>query len=262
VNHLRSFCAESSWPRGELNLPRALLTEKAFPEDEVMLTSEIALRGPLAVDNQLIFEKRVGPLDQLELLIPFSVRDQGGNGEAAARTLLGVGDVAVGWKRVLWHSLPPGFILSVMGELFLPFGSQRDGFGAGTFAFEPSVMVGQMVGDVGFVQLQSGLELPFDTGLAKNGFYARGALGANLSEGGLGRMWSPMVELMASRELEAGARTDWDYVPELQVTLSRRRHVRGCAGVRMPLTRLDERPMTTMLYLLWDWYDGGLLEGW
>jgi len=29
--HMRTFCASSDWPRGELNLPRALATEKAYP---------------------------------------------------------------------------------------------------------------------------------------------------------------------------------------------------------------------------------------
>ena len=31
VAYLRSFCRAKRWPRGELNLPRAIVTEKAFP---------------------------------------------------------------------------------------------------------------------------------------------------------------------------------------------------------------------------------------
>lgn len=31
VSHIRSYCADSRWPRGELNLPRALITGKATP---------------------------------------------------------------------------------------------------------------------------------------------------------------------------------------------------------------------------------------
>ena len=34
VSHLRTFCTEPAWPRGDLNLPRAFFTEKAFPENE------------------------------------------------------------------------------------------------------------------------------------------------------------------------------------------------------------------------------------
>ena len=38
VAHSRTFCDDERWPRGELNLPRALVTTKAFPEDEAVLT--------------------------------------------------------------------------------------------------------------------------------------------------------------------------------------------------------------------------------
>ena len=37
IQHLRGFCPERDWPPGELNLPRPLVTEKAFPEDEWVL---------------------------------------------------------------------------------------------------------------------------------------------------------------------------------------------------------------------------------
>src|SRR5439155_6213738 len=35
IVYLRGFCANRRWPSGNLNLPRPLLTEKAFPDDEV-----------------------------------------------------------------------------------------------------------------------------------------------------------------------------------------------------------------------------------
>jgi mono/diheme cytochrome c family protein len=49
VEYLRSLCGkqdkERTWPPGELNLPRAMVTEKAFPEDEVVLTTSVAAKG-------------------------------------------------------------------------------------------------------------------------------------------------------------------------------------------------------------------------
>ena len=41
IQFLRGFCREASWPPGELNLPRALITEKAFIEDETVVTTAI-----------------------------------------------------------------------------------------------------------------------------------------------------------------------------------------------------------------------------
>ena len=45
---MRGFCTRTSWPRGELNLPRALITDKAYPEDEAVITTTVNARGPPA----------------------------------------------------------------------------------------------------------------------------------------------------------------------------------------------------------------------
>jgi hypothetical protein len=34
------------------------------------------------------------------------------------------------------------------------------------------------------------------------------------------------------------------------------------AGVRLPLTQRQDRPVQGLVYLLWDWFDGGLFEFW
>src|SRR6266550_260816 len=34
VKHLWMLCTDPSWPRGDMNFPRAFFTEKAFPENE------------------------------------------------------------------------------------------------------------------------------------------------------------------------------------------------------------------------------------
>src|SRR5438132_1414867 len=38
VRYARSLCGELGWPPGELNFPRAFLVEKAYPEDEVVIS--------------------------------------------------------------------------------------------------------------------------------------------------------------------------------------------------------------------------------
>ncbi len=42
IGHLRTFCTDDAWPRGELNLPRPLVTEKAFPENEAVASTSIS----------------------------------------------------------------------------------------------------------------------------------------------------------------------------------------------------------------------------
>src|SRR2546427_5822850 len=53
VSYARSLCGETGWPPGELNFPRAFLVEKAYPENEVVLTSH-------GREQQAIYERRVG----------------------------------------------------------------------------------------------------------------------------------------------------------------------------------------------------------
>jgi hypothetical protein len=71
-----------------------------------------------------------------------------------------------------------------------------------------------------------------------------------------------MIEVLAARELERGARVAWDVAPQVQVTLSRRQHVMLAVGVRWPVTDRASRSPVVLSYLLWDWFDGGLFSGW
>ena len=72
IAYLRALCKESGWPVGELNVPRALLTEKAFPESETILTTTVNAKGPPAIANELVYERILGKRDQLEVAVPFS----------------------------------------------------------------------------------------------------------------------------------------------------------------------------------------------
>ena len=71
-----------------------------------------------------------------------------------------------------------------------------------------------------------------------------------------------MVEFLADRDLMTGAKTNWDVMPEFQVTISRRQHIRANLGLRIPAANTAGRPIQLMFYLLWDRQDGKLLEVW
>jgi hypothetical protein len=46
------------------------------------------------------------------------------------------------------------------------------------------------------------------------------------------------------------------------VTLNRREHIRVAGGLQVPATNTAGRSKQLVFYLLWDWFDGGFLEGW
>jgi len=254
---LRAFCTDARWPRGELNLPRALFTEKAYPEDEAVITTLVG-EGADSITHEFVWEQRFGPLNQMELKLPITRADLG----APTGWKSGAGDLGIGVKHTLRHSLERGAILSIGGELVLPTGDDANGFGAGTTVLESSVMYDKVLPRDSFLQVQGIVELPNDSAL-ENELVARAAYGRTwTSDAPFGRAWTPMIEVLAARELEGGAQTEWDLVPQLQVSLSKRQHVLGAIGVRQPISDRGNRPTVVVFYLLWDWFDGGVLEGW
>jgi hypothetical protein len=257
IDHIRTFCRSPVWPRGDLNLPRALVTEKAFPENEAVLTTTVSGGASGAVTNEVLYEKRFGARNQFEVAIPLALRES-----AAGAWSRGLGDVAVAVKRVLFDSLEAGRILSVTGEVVLPTGKEALGLGKGVTVFEPFVAFGQILPRNAFVHAQVGAELPADRDKAEPEAFWRAAIGTTIEQGRFGRAWSPMVELLAARELEAGRDVQWDVVPQMQVTLNKRQHLMINAGVRIPVTGRDERSAQVITYFLWDWFDGGLRDGW
>jgi hypothetical protein len=263
MSHIRTFCRDDAWPRGELNLPRALHTEKAFPEDEAVLTATYTEGALDAFETKITYEQRFGARNQFELVIPLGwLETVSLSDPTMTEWRSSVGDIAVGVKRAFWHNHERGAILSVTGEVILPTGDDEAGFGKGTVVFEPFLSYGQLLPANFFLHGQAGFELPLDTDEADRETFLRAAIGRTFTQGPWGRAWSPMVELLGSRDLESGAETSWDVVPQFQVTLNRRQHVMLAVGVRTPMTDSSERDTRYVAYLLWDWFDGGLFDGW
>lgn len=260
VTHVRTFCPDESWPPGHLNLPRALVTEKAFPEDEAVYTVIVLAEGEGRVDHELVYEQRFGARNQFEVVVPFAQAERrAGPDLRDTEWHGGLKDVALGLKRAVFHD--DDSIFSVAGEVILPTGDEDEGFGSGHVILEPFVAFGQVLPRDFFLHAQAGGEIPLESD-ADDEAFLRLAVGKSFIEGSFGRVWSPMVELLGSRELVSGAETHWDAAPQLQVTLSRRQHVMLNAGLRVPLDDTDGRDTRVMVYVLWDWFDGGLLEGW
>jgi hypothetical protein len=255
--HIRGFCTSSDWPRGELNLPRALLTEKAFPENEAVLTTTFDTSDRAAISNVFLYEQRLGARSQFEVVVPIDLRERASGGWER-----GLGDLAVAVKRALFHSLERGAILSVAAEVIFPTGKEDAGLGSGVTKFEPFVAFGQILPRDSFLQFQGGIELSSDSGRAAHEAFWRTALGRTLSAASFGRAWSPMVEVLGARELDTGAGVEWSVVPQVQVSLSRRQHVLLNVGVQVPVNDREERGTRVLTYLLWDWFDGGLFSGW
>jgi mono/diheme cytochrome c family protein len=256
IGYLRHFCREQGWPRGELNLPRAMVTEKAYPEDEEVVSTAVNAKGTPGTETHIIHEQRFGKKNQIEVDVPINFQDENHTWYG------GVGDTTFGVKRVLFSNLRSGSIMALQGSVLVPSGNRARGFGSGTTTFETFAAYDQLFHNTS-IQTQVGADLPRHTNIAPQSIFFNTAIGQTImADHGLGRAWTPMCEFLADRDLVDGAKTNWDVLPQMQVTISHRQHIRGDLGVRVPVSNTTGRAVQLQLYLLWDWQDGKINEGW
>jgi hypothetical protein len=258
LRHVRTFCTDKSWPPGEFNLPRPLYTEKAFPEDEIVVTTVVDTDASDAITTEFLYEKRFGSVNMIEISVPLVSRDSilGGGRDR------GVGDIALGFKRTFHHNISNGSIVSAGAEVILPTGDDSEGLGKGSTIFEPFITYGQILPNDSFFQAHAFAELPTDSALDDE-LGLRMAFGRTWTSGGpFGRAWSPMIEALVTRDLASGADTNLDLVPQVQVSLNTRQHILLNVGARIPANHTSGRDVEYGVYLLWDWFDGGFFDGW
>jgi hypothetical protein len=257
LKHVRTFCVDDRWPRGEFNLPRPLFTEKAFPEDEAVVTTSFDTGSSDGASMELLYEKRIGPVGMVEIALPVTHTDP----ELDSGTT-GIGDIALGYKHTVLHDLAAGNIFSVGFETILPTGDEDEGLGKGSVILEPFATYGRLLPNDSFLQAHVFAELPVEDQLDDE-LGLRVAVGRTFTTGGpFGRAWSPMVEVLGTCDLVSGAETKVDVVPQLQVALNTRQHILLNVGVRVPVSQRDERDPEIIVYILWDWFDGGFFDGW
>src|SRR3984893_4495778 len=159
VEYVRGFCKEKGWPRGELNLPLALGTEKAFPEDEVVIRNTVNAQGAPGITSEIVHEQRFGEKNQIEVTVPGEFQHP-----APGTWYGGFGDVGLGLKRVVFSTLGSrsGSILSLFGEAILPTGNRAHGLGTGVATFQTFAAFGQLFPGKFFLQIQGGADLPTD----------------------------------------------------------------------------------------------------
>jgi mono/diheme cytochrome c family protein len=249
VDYLRTFCTED-WPRGELNFPRPLVTEKAWPENEIIFgwnSSRTPSKEKIAQPS-LTFEKRLGRLSQIELKIPFTIRDP-----KDGPTLGGIGDLEAGVKHVLYHSLEDLFILSGGIGVGLPTGSLRRGLGEGTTTLSPFLATGKAWGDfIGQGSLK--FEYPFvERRAPKNILYSL-ALTYPILDKARGTETQFLLELTGKSEwgTESPKHFQFYLTPGLRKGMTLSGNWAVAVGVQVPVTPIKEANYRVMGYILYE----------
>ena len=240
IGYVRSFCTEEGWPLGNLNFPRPIFTEKAFPENEIVLLPEVT-RGAdedAGFGLRAVFERRLGRRGHVEVRLPFeSISEHGSRHN-------GLGDIKVAGKYVLHTDVAATRITTVGFEVSLPTGDAESSLGKGTTVLEPYVAFGTRAHDV-YVQTQIKVEVPTDEpGNAEFGYSLY--LGTDLSE--LLSTWTVGVELNGVEDRLA-------LTPQIRKGLTRTGALAAAFGVQVPLNKRDGRQTRWVGYLLWEFLD-------
>ena len=239
VSHLRSFCREPGWPHGNLNFPRSIFTEKAFPENEVLVLP-MASHASTAAEPwsmRVVYERRIGRRTQIEIGVPLR------SSRSEAERFSGVGDVEVAAKHVIAASAARAAIVSGGLEVVLPTGRASRGLGHGTTVFEPYLAAGAVRRGI-YLQSQLKLEIPAD-GSAKTLVY-NGYAGRDLSE--TPDTWTVGIELN-------GEDRDLALTPQLRKGLTRTGALGAALGARIPLNHRRQREVQWVGYLLWEYLE-------
>jgi mono/diheme cytochrome c family protein len=248
--HMREFCQDRRWVRGELNFQRPLFTEKAYPENEIVIGPR--LRRSKEEETGFVWnnilERRIGPRTEVEFALPLASAQVN---PASARHS-GVGDIEIGVKQVLFSSLSQRFILSSGLEMSLPTGANEKGLGAGTTKFEPFVALGKETrGWV--VQGSLKIELPADTAKAEREFAYTVAIGYPLFLIGGVRDLFLTLEVVGNRELKRGERNEVALVPQIRLPIDRMGRWAFAIGPFLPIPRGSNLRPGFAAYLLWEY---------
>ncbi len=249
IAYVRGFCRDPRWPIGDLEYRRAVFVEKAFPEDEVVLSyAGEAARRERTNGGELALEKRIGPRGWLELDVPGAALAAEGE-----PTRAGLGDLALVYRQALvvapaWRSIGSAGV-----EVALPTGNRRHGVGSGTFVVAPELLSGHALGPL-VVQTQVLAELPADAARADRRMVYRAALQWPL--GPYKKDVVPALEIEQSQALASAVHAATLLGPSLYVPLSRRGHVACAVGALLPVA--GTRPFDWQLgaFLLWEYSDG------
>lgn len=225
-----------------MNYSRPIFTEKAFPENEVVILPSVA-HGDDDADSsariKAVYERRVGTRGQVEVGVPWHTV-----GPDGARAM-GVGDVTLAAKYVLRTDRAATRIVSAGFEVRTPTGNDSRGLGSGATVLEPYLSAGFTIRDV-MLQTQLKVEVPTrDPGEATEVVYNVYG-GRDLS--GLPSTWSIGIELNGVDDTLA-------LTPQLRKGLTRTGALAAAWGVRIPVVNRQRQHVQWVGYLLWEYRD-------
>jgi hypothetical protein len=236
VSHIRGFCKERGWPNGNMNFPRPIITEKAYPENEFLILPAISHEKDIELVG--IYERRLGKRTMYEVAVPIV-------SAPGVTRATGIGDLEIALQHTIFAGAAKPHIVSLGIEAVVPSGNDERGLGHGTAIFEPFVSAGAMVRDWYF-QGQVKIELPVDRSTADRAFVYNAYVGRDT--GMAPNTWTLGVELN-------GENDEISLTPQVRKGLTGTGALAASVGAMVPLNQREERGVRWVGYLLWEYLE-------
>ena len=247
---IKTLGHDPRYPQGELNFLRALITAKAFPEDEFILIFRhdrlhTAEDGSYRVLPTVYYAHRFGPDGQFEIKATPEIEP------GTTRTPW---ELELGLKWSLIHDLHRLWILTIGAETVIPIRSEDP------VQIAPYVAVGKALGDR--FTLQTSAHLMLSTRPTEAPSRVRFSAILHWLPTDSPRGLFPGLEVFLQRDLRAGRSFQVWLAPQLRITLTRRGHLALTVGPVWELTHTQEIRYRIHAFLLWEYVDGPFWEGW
>jgi hypothetical protein len=245
VSHIRGYCAEPGWPSGNTNFPRPILTEKAFPENELVILPAISHFSENAAPSitegmfKAVYERRFGKRTMFEVGLPLVTTN------AFLTRTGGLGDLEVAVKHAIYTRDSTPRIVSLGMEVALPTGDRFKEHGAGATLFEPYISAGAMLRDW-YLQTQLKVELSTDTVRERHHVVYNTYVGRDTSAAP--NTWTIGVELN-------GEDDELALTPQLRKGLTGTGALAASVGMMVPVNKREEQGVRWVGYLLWEYLE-------
>lgn len=250
LGYIKTLGGEHDYPDGSLNLFLPIRTKKAFPEDEwVWKQRYTGQDGDDAWKNTLEYEFRIGQRGQG--ILELTHETAGSQSE--------FGHFEPGFKYVLKHDAEAGFIATAAAQVGIPLNHDAN------WELLPYIAVGKVLNDAFTFQGSARLKLDLEDSDAGS---AELAGIVHWVHSDWPRNVFPALELVAEIPFERGsgdARQDalqFSLLPQARVGLNKRGNIALNIGVELPVNDTERYDWRAYVYFIWDFADGGLLEGW
>ncbi len=258
ISYIKTLAGDHAYPAGDMNFILPIRTKKAFPEDEVVWkfrfqnntgsTDRDQIRNVLELEKR--FLKRFQFSVELSHTFDDAIDDNDGN----------LDQVEPGIKYVLYENPSYKFITS-LGTFFAIKTEEHDD----SDEFIPYIAAAKRLTDRLTFQGTARADLPFDK-FSDGSVELSGV--THWSPSPWPRSLHPGLELVASFPIDrddGGSNkkfAQFSLIPQAQIGLSKSGHIALNLGAEIPLNDTDRYDYRAYIYLLWDFADGGLFQGW